>query len=236
MKACILLTATIKPFNVPNLKRVNELQRENDYFEAIKYYVKFNIPIVFCENSNTHSEKIIEVFSRLKVPFEYLTFQSKLSIEGKGKGEAEILEYAFTNSNIINKCENIIKITGRYKVKRFSQQIKDLRNDTIYVNLTKNLSYADSRFFIMNSKFYLDYLSKIFDRINEKTGVFMEHILLSSTLKYIADYNNWCLLKKYPVYIGVYGTDNVIYNNNIFKLKLKQIAYSIKRFLLNKGI
>ena len=47
-----------------------------------------------------------------------------------------------------------------------------------------------------------------------------------------ANYNG----KKYPIYIGVYGTDNVIYNNNIFKLKLKQIAYSIKRFLLNKGI
>lgn len=236
MSACILLTATIKPLNVPNLKRVNHSLRENDYFEAIKYYAQFNIPIVFCENSNTRSERIIEVLNNLKVPFEYLTFESKLSIEGKGKGESEILFYAFSNSNIIKSSANVVKITGRYRVKNFVQQINNIKKDTIYVNLTKNLSYSDSRFFIINSKFYLDYLSKNFDRIDEKIGVYMEHILLSSTLKYIADYNNWRLLNRYPVYIGVYGTDNVIYKNNIFKLKLKQIAYSFKRFLLNKGI
>lgn len=236
MRECILLTATITPSNVPNLKRVNKLERENDYLEAIMFYSKFGIPIVFCENSNTYSKSIIKALSDLEVPYEYLTFASKLSVEGKGKGESEIISYAFLNSNIIKISENIIKITGRYKLKNFIEQIKNLKNDTIYVNLTKNLSYADSRFFIMNSKFHKEYLSKNFENINEEQGVFMEHILLKSTLEYIASFNKWSLLRQYPVYMGIYGTDNVVYTNNIFKQKIKQFIYSLKKYLLNKSI
>lgn len=236
MKICILLTATIKPFNVPNLIRINEIQRENDYLEAIKYYTKFGIPIVFCENSNTKSEKIIQFLSDSKISFEYLTFQSKLSIEGKGKGESEIISHAFSNSKIIINSGSIIKITGRYRVKSFEKQIENINKNTIYVNITRNLSYSDSRFFIMNLKFFSDYLSKNFENINEEKEIFMEHVLLSSTLKYLADFNSWNLPKKYPVYIGVYGTDNVKYNNNFIKLSVKQVLYSLKKYLLNRWL
>jgi len=236
MEKCILLTATIAPYNVPGLKRTDSEQRENDYIEALKFYLQFNLPIIFCENSNTKSETILEILKNSKTKFEYLTFKSQLSIEGKGKGEAEILSYAFLNSTIVKTSTSIIKITGRYKVKNFLNQINKINNGSIYVNLTNNLSYSDSRFFILNNFFYDNYLSLNFKKINEKKGIFMEHALLSSTLNYIADFNKWSLLNQKTIYQGVYGTDNTSYYNNIFKLFLKKIFYRFKIYLFKSNL
>jgi hypothetical protein len=236
MDKCILLTATITPFNVPNLKRLDSKQRENDYIEAIKYYLQFNLPIVFCENSNTNSDTILKLLSNSNTKFEYLTFASKVSTEGKGKGEAEILSHAFLNSNIIKNTSSIIKITGRYKVKYFIEQIQNINCNTIYVNIINNLVYSDSRFFIINKIFYYDYFALNFNRIDEKNNLFMEHILLSSTLKYISDFNNWSLLNQKIIYEGVYGTDNTKYQNNFFTVFLKKIFYKLKLYFFKSNL
>lgn len=236
MNICILLTATIAPHNVPNLKRVDHLQRENDYLEAIKFYSKFKIPIVFCENSNTKSESILNFFKNKKIYFEYFSFESKKSIEGKGKGEAEILSYAFLNSKILRKSKKIVKITGRYKIKNLLKQVNNLNDNTIYVNLTKSLSYSDSRFFIFNTFFYEHYFSKEFNKIDEINNIFMEHILLKSTLNYIADFNNWSLPKQKIIYEGVYGTNNTSYKKNKIKQLLKEVFYKLKVYLLKSNL
>lgn len=236
MEKCILLTATIAPYNVPDLKRTDSKQRENDYIEALKFYLQFNLPIIFCENSNTKSEIILEILKNSKTKFEYLTFKSRLSIEGKGKGEAEILSYTFLNSTIIKTTTSIIKITGRYKVKNFLDQIKEINNGSIYVNLTNNLSYSDSRFFILNNFFYDNYLSLNFKKINEKKGIFMEHALLSSTLNYIADFNKWSLLNQKIIYEGVYGTDNTEYYNSSLKLLIKKLFYRFKIYFFKSNL
>jgi hypothetical protein len=228
MKKCILLTATIAPFHVPNLKRVDEKQRENDYITALKFYLQFKLPIVFCENSNTDSKQILETLINSGIKFEYLTFKTEKSFEGKGKGEAEIINYAFLNSNIIKNCSSTIKITGRYKVVNFSKQIKNIYENFIYINLTQSLTYSDSRFFILNNFFYTNYLSVNFNKIDEKNNIFMEHVLLSSTLRYIADFNHWSLLNQKTIYEGVYGTDNTVYRNNRLELFVKNIFYQFK--------
>jgi len=235
MKKCILLTATITPNNVPNLKRIDKEQREDDYIEAVKFYLQFNLPIVFCENSNTKSKRILEILKTSKTKFEYLTFVSKMSIEGKGKGEAEILTYAFLNSDIIKNSTNIVKITGRYKVRNFLKQIKNIHKDSIYVNVTTNLCYADSRFFILNNFFYDNYYAISLKKIDENKGVFMEHVLLSATLNYIADFNKWSLLNEKSIYDGVYGTDNTKYSNNILKLFLKKVFYRFKIYIFKSN-
>lgn len=236
MTKCILLTATITPFNVPNLKRIDKEQREHDYIEAVKFYLQFNLPIVFCENSNTKSESILKLLNNSETKFEYLTFNSKMSIEGKGKGEAEIISHAFLNSNIIKNSDNIIKITGRYKIRNFLKQLKNIHKNTIYVNITQNLSYSDSRFFIINRNFYDRYFSVSFNKIDEKKDIFMEHALLCATLNYLADFNQWNLLNEKSIYDGVYGTDNTNYKNNLVKLYLKKIFYRFKIYLFKSNL
>ncbi|WP_299054240.1 hypothetical protein [uncultured Polaribacter sp.] len=227
-KTCILLTATIAPSNVPFLKRMDKDQREEDYIDAIKYYLQFKLPIIFCENSNTNSKVILELLQNSGVKFEYFTFKSEKSIEGKGKGEAEILSFAFLNSKIIKESSHTIKITGRYQVKNFLNQIKNLKKDTVYANVTRNLTYSDSRFFILHNFFYSNYLLVNFSKIDEKNNIFMEHVLLSSVLKYIADLNHWSLLNQKTIYEGVYGTDNVKYKNTLFRIFGKQILHKFK--------
>lgn len=236
MKKCILLTATIVPSNVPNLKRTNKEQREEDYIEAIKYYIQYNIPIVFCENSNTRSKVILDLLSKSKIDFEYLTLKTQKSTEGKGKGEAEILSFAFSNSSLVKESTHIIKITGRYRVKYFLEQLKKIKKDTIYINITQNLTYSDSRFFIINNNFYHNFYSVNFNKIDERKGVFMEHVLLISTLKYISDFNKWSLLNRKNIYAGVYGTDDKTYKNNLFKLFAKNILFGLKKYFFRSNL
>lgn len=236
MNKCILLTATIAPHNVPNLKRIDKEKREKDYYDAINYYLQFNIPIIFCENSNTKSDAIISLLENNNIEYEYLSFLSSKSKDGKGAGEAEIFKYAFQNSEIIKRSNHIIKITGRYKIRNFKNLIFNVSKNTIYVNLTKNLKYSDSRLFILTHHFFSHYLSKNLENINEKNERFMEHVLLSSTLQYISDENNWNLLNEKVIYEGVYGTDNTIYKNNFFSILIKKIAYKLKVFLFKSNL
>ena len=63
----------------------------------------------------------------------------------------------------------------------------------------------------------------------------MEHVLLSATLNYIADFNKWSLLNEKSIYDGVYGTDNTKYSNNILKLFLKKVFYRFKIYIFKSN-
>ena len=64
----------------------------------------------------------------------------------------------------------------------------------------------------------------------------MEHILLKTTLYYIADFNNWSLPKQKVIYEGVYGTDNTSYKNNVIKQLLKESFYKLKVYFLKSNL
>lgn len=60
MKISILLTAIINPINIPFTKRIDPIERESDYLNALKFYLKLEkYPIVFTENSYIHGSKSI---------------------------------------------------------------------------------------------------------------------------------------------------------------------------------
>ena len=153
MKIVLFLTGNIAPVNVPYLMRGNAQDRENDYYIAIKKWLEYKIPIVFCENSHYNSLIINELLEG-RNDCEYLKFKTQTSSLGKGNGEAEIFQFAFDNSNLLKGAKYIIKVTGRYNIINFEAIQSKIKNyDHFYIcgNMTHSLSWADSRFFLFKN-------------------------------------------------------------------------------------
>lgn len=235
MSMVLLLTATIHP-STNNLEkgRVDFLDRENDYFLAAKFYLSKGYRVIFCENSNTNSEKIL----RLQTSddrLEYLTFQTELSIKGKSWGEIEIFNYALENSLFLKEIDYIIKITGRYIIKN----IDDIVNPTnfvekpLYINPTRNFRWADSRLMIMKKSYYYNYFIKTVDlHLNEKNKVYMENAFIRSLFLFLYDGGELVLWPTYPCYEAFDGTHNERVTFGFFKSWKYKIYYKIKKRII----
>jgi hypothetical protein len=233
---CLFLTATIRPNSgIPGLKRTDPKQRENDYAQALQGWIKFNIPIVFCENSDTKSEAVHKILSQSQNSFEYLHFKSTQSHLGKGHGEHEIFSYAFKNSYILNDSRNIIKVTGRYSIRNFHSLFigfKD-RDAFIHANLSRSLTWADSRFFCFKRSFWEEILQNFGREIDESKEVTFENILAKSVLCAIVQGNKWSSTRNMPWFAGVYGTENIKYKQSYLNFLAKTILFQIKKRLMH---
>ena len=216
-KISILLTGTIKPKNVPDLKRVNFLEREEDYYLAIKKWMTLEYPIIFVENSGYKSVKIQSLFEDRK-DCEYIQFKSEVSHLGKSHGEAEIIKFAFDFSKLLIASELIVKSSGRQYISNSHKMILSTSEENVFVLcwLKQYMRYADSRFFIGKKDFYLHYLIKELQNINESKGIYLEHVLAKAIHRCIADDNMWALPKEYPVCEGISGTENIKYKTTFF--------------------
>ncbi len=235
-KKVLLLTGTISPRNTPNLARCNVEDRENDYYLAISAWLTHGLPIVFCENSNYDSPKISALLEN-RIDCEYIKFETKVSHLGKSNGEAEIIEYAMNNSFLISQSSIIVKVTGRYNISNFATIIKSVSDSVnICANLTQNLTWADSRFFIFSHTFFKNHLSSFFLVINEAEGRFFEHSLSRAINSALANQETFKLLPHLPIIIGVYGTDNEPYRISYFKKKKYYLYGLIKKYCFENTI
>jgi hypothetical protein len=228
MKIVLLLTGNIAPVNVPHLMRGNAQDRENDYYIAIKKWLEYKIPIVFCENSHYNSLIINELLEG-RNDCEYLKFKTQTSHKGKGNGEAEIFQFAFDNSNLLKGAKYIIKVTGRYNVINFEDIQSKIKNyDDFYIcgNLTHSLSWADSRFFLFKNSFYHDFLKESLLAINEDKNICFEHCLAHAMHLAMSKSYAFKLLPEIPVYQGYYGGNDKKYDNSwIFQFRNKIFSY-----------
>jgi len=113
----IFLTGTIQPENVPNLKRTDPSEREQDYYVSLNKWMQLNYPVIFVESSNFDSTLIESLFSS-RPDCEYIKFQGTQGRLGKSHGEAEIIKYAFEFSAILKSSAVVIKASGRQYISK----------------------------------------------------------------------------------------------------------------------
>jgi len=231
---CLFLTGTISPRKgINRLKRKHVDVREEDYFRSIAAWMKLNIPIVFCENSNYYSKKISSLFENYSGDGEYLKFQSDSRITEKGRGETEIFNYCYNNSKLLGKYQFIIKCTGRFYVENFSYIIDRIPADKfcfVYADLLRNMTWANSMFFMYDSRFYKEYLTKYLDKIDESNFIYFEHSLARSIHAAMADGYEFSLLP-YPVkFLGYHGSSDERIRNDFFRLIKRLIVLRLKRW------
>lgn len=231
-KICLLLTGTIAPPHVPNLKRSIPAERENDYLKAIEQWLKLGYRVVFVENSGYESKQIAALTESHEL--EFLQFQTQKSHLGKGAGEAEILEYAFARSAVLRESETVLKVTGRYFVGNARSIVEAAPvGDSIWVSaiLKQYLTFADSRFFIFRNEFYSHYLKAALAQVDETAGIYFEHGLARAIHACLADGHSWRPLPEYPVFEGYYGTENTRIKNDLLRRWKRKLVLSAANFL-----
>lgn len=238
-KICLFLTASVNPQNTDGLKRNSVLDRESDYYNALVFYVKHGIPIVFCDNSMFYSEKITALCNLNSNCIEYISFLSKESYLGRGHGEKEIFDYAHKNSEIIKNSEFVVKLTGRLIVYNIDKIIQNLikKDFMVSANISRNLSYSDSRFFVYKKEFYLDYFEPMLKKfLSDERRFYFEFCLARGIHNLMAHQNGFILLPFYPKYIGRNGTTDKKYKKAFIKEIKYRIYQRIKIYFFNHPI
>ena len=237
----IILTACIKPINMPFLERKSEIDRLKDYKETFNKWCQNRLieKIIFIENSGydlnffhekakEFPNKTIEIISSN----HNNTFEKKL---GKGYGEYLCLKEIFEKSKICEKTDFFIKITGRYYIKNYIkifQEFEKKRSD-IYICIKDNLTYADSHVFAGSKIFFLNHVLPLASETNDSNGIFMEHCLAKAALHGINNNLSFNHFTTYPNIYGIIGTNNKRIKNNFIKnIKLFFLG-KIKNYLLS---
>ncbi len=228
-KTTIFLTATINPVNFEFVGRKGVEYREMDYFMAVSFYRGKGYRVVFVDNSNYMSEKILTQFGS-DFDFEYFTFQSSLSHLGKGHGEKEIIDFGLENSNFLKDVEFFVKITGRLIIENIDLLLNNIEfsRTTIIANFSRNLSWADTRIMFFSKHFYTNYFSPTANKfLDEGNGVYFEKIYAMSIHLFLAEKGSLKFWVEYPLYNGINGQNGKNFNFNY----LKKIKYNIFLFI-----
>lgn len=212
--AVILMTACIIPDGMGFTALQNPEIRKAQYLEAIDFYLNNTAcDIVFCENTGT------DIFDQIASPekyrrLEYLTFRGNDYDKniGKGYGEAMIIGHAIRNSQLIQRADYIIKVTGRVKVLNigevFDIAARGGKRPVIALELSSE-DWAKSVCF-MAPKYWLG-------NIVEKEGCLLDDINGKSfeTMLYraIVQSPQMSLRRFYPIIDGVSGSSGAPYIN-----------------------
>lgn len=231
-KGLIVLTAAIDPRGCPDVSRSDPALRERDYVNALwrwtalmnesshMYGVSFRI--LFIENSGTD---LTRFRSRIQHSgdVEIIQYTEASDVVAKGKGNAEgriierIAEYLEerAHSGVVAKC------TGRLWVSNFEACLKDLRSPGHFFRLTirRNLDLADSRFFICDGTTWRKYLREIDKEVDERSGVFLEHILARRAMQAIGDGVTFRPFPRLPRIQGVSATTGHNYTRGLPHLR-----------------
>lgn len=236
----IILTACIKPINMPFLERKSEAERFNDYKKMFSKWCENKLihKIIFVENSGYNLTFFYEKskeFPNKKIEIISTnlnnSFEKKL---GKGYGEYLCLKEISENSKIFKETDFFIKITGRYYIKNYLKIFKEFekKKSDIYICIKKNLTYADSHIFGGSKSFFEKHVLPSVSKTNDSNGVFMEHCLAKAALLGINNNLSFDHFTTYPVVYGVIGTNNKRFKNNIIK-KIKLFFWGkVKNYLL----
>lgn len=230
----LLLSASIRPSSIAsNGKRLDPVERENDYIAATSFYLSRGFSVVLVDNSGYVSEKL----SSLKLNylnFEYLVFNTTQSYLGKAKGEIEIINYALKFSELLSEVNYLVKITGRYIIKNINDILckVDFKENSVYINPTRNLKWADTRLMMMSKEYYNVYFLPAVRFSDEKDkNYYMEVYFMKSLFLFLLDGGNMNLWPTYPFYQGMDGTHNEKVFFGFFKSLKYSIYYKLKKFI-----
>jgi hypothetical protein len=237
-KICILITSTINPGDFPFVGRKGKEFREDEYFEAVLFYSQFNLPLVFIDNSLFLSERILKEISRNPYS-EYLKFESKESHLGKGHGELEIIKYGLANSKLLNSCEKVIKISGRFIVSNIDAFIQNLNSSGSihFCNYSRNLNWADTRILMMNKDFLITYFVPTMETyLDESNNEFFEKTYARAIHLFQHHGGRISLWSVYPSYKGINGHNGKNVSFNWYKRFKYQLYFKLKKFIFNQTV
>lgn len=227
MKFGILLTSTIRPHITSFTKRTRPQTREQDYCDVVRALAHTNFPVVFCDSSDYSLAKVQAAFGeRQTTSYELLQFDGNIfpPERGKGYGELQIISYALRHSHLLNECDFIVKITGRYRVENLEEIIREIHlpdSVSVVADYSESSRYTYSGFFIARPQFLTQYLIPYLSWVDDSQGRHFEMALHQA----IREAGGACAFSVVPRISGYSGTWNV----KMQKGNYKDIAMSLPK-------
>lgn len=178
----LLLTATIDIKGMPKAYPTIPEQRQQDYYNSLKYYVN-NHPkinkIVFVENSGWNldflKEAIAENPHQKQIEFISLNCNNFPRKLGKGYGETLLIEKGIEQSFLIKEVSHIAKITGRIFLLNMTEILEKVKEDYDCLCDFKDQGYiikrllgektanpnSDTRFLVFSKELYHKYFQPL---------------------------------------------------------------------------
>lgn len=174
MHNTLLLTGTINPnifsidnsLNPINVYLTNCEERLEQYNTTIERYIKKSVfdEIVFVENSGAEfdARRFEDLAEKHGKKFEFL-FRSldqkqihRMQLKGKSYGEADLIDFAFRNSQLIEQACQVYKATGRAFLTNSKKVVSNLPNLFIAKN---KIGWVNTEFFKVDKQDYFTYLA-----------------------------------------------------------------------------
>ena len=218
MKQCLVITATLQPNSV--LVTQNDVtERRVEYLHTLGYYCSiYKSDIFFIENSEYSFDEDSEFQELFQLEHVHLIKYPVATEVEKGKGyqEFDMLDQWVTR--LKNDFEEVVKVTGRYKVKNFDQLVNQ-KNPGFVIDRHKKRKVAITSFFKFKVEEYNKHIKKAYLDVNDSKGVFIEHVVYDR-LKCV-DQQKISLFIQNPVYEGISGSYGGSLNRHPLKMKFR---------------
>jgi hypothetical protein len=199
-----------------------EMRREQ-YINSIIFFIKnTKIPnIIFCDNSDSNVERsLFDIARKHGKNFEWLSFKGdeQAAVKfGKGYGEGEIIEYVLKNSEILQTCDYIIKITGRMIVKNINLIVSVANSSRVYmypIVYNEDTPFLTTKMFMMPKKIYMRYFQKAYLGVRDMQHIYLETMFAKTVMenKLVTS-----LFVVAPDFYGYSGTSGQMINNSLIK-------------------
>ncbi|WP_314138474.1 hypothetical protein [Buttiauxella noackiae] len=231
MNIPIIVTSCINP-NAPLTKLQDPKIRIDVTIDALKKICKHADNIVFCDGS------AFDISAELKKHPEFdnknievLFFKNDTkSVEmfGKGFGEGEIVNYAVEHSEYIHSSTCFAKLTSKLYVDNLQKCLKAFNSTGFFVPVPSfREEMIDTRFYIVDKNFYNKNLKKVYKKVRDLEGIYLEHVFYDVLIK--LDKHKY-VARVMPIIRGVSGTFNTNYSSDnkmkyfIKTLRLKYLS------------
>ncbi|HEY9027394.1 MAG TPA: hypothetical protein VIP05_24085 [Burkholderiaceae bacterium] len=235
----VILTSTIDVRGIANMQRTDVQARLDDYRRALQRWLDdpWTRHLVMVENSGYPLDDLRGLVARHPSgkDVEFLSFdgQDFPRSRGKGFGEMTALRHVLRESAQLRRTGRFLKVNGRYFIPNIADVLACMQPETaVFCNITKSLSYSDSRVFGGDLQF-LELLCEQGLRVDDEAGYWFEHALCRSALLAIADGRPWQFMRRLPVVEGYSGTLNRPYSESRLKLWVKGRGHALKQRLLS---
>lgn len=234
----------IKGLGVPSMNIVDIEIRLSQYLNSIEYAIlhyKTISEIVFIENTGYKYDYsgLQEQATQNGKKLEIISFRgdySNIQQKGKGFGEGESIKYALNNSNILKKCDQFFKLTGRLIVKNMDEIVESTRSSSSFIYHPKTIyripkDHIETYFYKVDKNVYIEYLIDAHQDIDESDFRYLEHVFYEKLSLFALR-----SFKIVPLISGFSGTSGNPYDLGIKRMILEKINYFIGVHNLKKTV
>ncbi|MBP9068756.1 MAG: hypothetical protein KBG47_04570 [Bacteroidia bacterium] len=219
----LLLTASVDPAasKTPFTHLLDPKLRLQEYLQNIKRIIEEGVfeKIVFCENTNYNYDysEIVRFAKSKNVELEPLVFEGnyeKISHQGKGYGEGQIIKYAIMNSKLLLPDSVFYKLTGRIFIRNIASIVrKNKAKEVIFIRAQRKVRIVDARFFKTSVAFFKAHLMEEFVNVNDPEKHYLEMVYFEKlqTINGISRFN------EFPYFMGVSGSTGKKYDQSLYE-------------------